>query len=62
MLCLSLVVALVLLDMVHADEFIWGEYADKNELVPNMLLSPTSWIDYVQAPPAAPGILFQRRT
>ena len=44
MLFLSLLAALVLLEMVHADEFIWGEYAAENDLDPNMLLSPTSWV------------------
>jgi hypothetical protein len=40
----SLLAACSLIDIVHADAFIWGEYAADNDLDPQSFLSPKSWV------------------
>jgi hypothetical protein len=42
--CVSILAAFLLLDFVHAGAFVWGEYAASNDLDPNAMLSPTSWV------------------
>ena len=42
--CISILAAFLLLDFVHAGAFVWGEYAASNDLDPNAMLSPTSWV------------------
>jgi hypothetical protein len=40
----SILAAFLLLDFVHAGAFIWEDYAADNDLDPNSMLSPTSWV------------------
>ncbi len=42
--CVLLLAACLLIDTVHADAFIWGEYAADNDLDPQSFLSPKSWV------------------